>query len=424
MLVILLLVVSMTYRAFQKLRMDAVIHFQLRRDIRKVRKKLLLWKDHPGKQFETLQPIYQNMVYQTRKRTNRSAVEIEALIDRRLNQLIKSRWSVLFAFGKLGIRASMCLIGLLISIVTLFAVIEEFDKTSFTVEPIKESIVSFSETAGQWLDSIEWETETEATPEIVPPSDSKKMKPYSKHYRLPEQITTAEELGQAMAYHMNRQEQEFTVQFIGDINQFSHASDGAWKWLEKNDPYVFKTYAGGESEYLDYDYYVDYTFRFKYKVTPKQARQVRHKVNQIVEKIPVDWSDEQKIRYVNDYVVRHTTYRLKSKESPYLPYSILMNGEGVCDGYALTTLLLLEAAGVEIRYIDGKVSSGLHAWNMVKVKGKWYHLDTTWNDPIPNRPDEVQEDYLMVSDKTLSKDHSWIQSKYPKTAQDDYGIKN
>lgn len=73
---------------------------------------------------------------------------------------------------------------------------------------------------------------------------------------------------------------------------------------------------------------------------------------------------------------------------------------------------------------DGKVSSGLHAWNMVKVKGKWYHLDTTWNDPIPNRPDEVQEDYLMVSDKTLSKDHSWIQSKYPKTAQNDYGAKN
>ncbi|AOT01775.1 hypothetical protein ESP131_16375 [Exiguobacterium sp. U13-1] len=410
----------MTYRSVQKLKMDAIIHFQLRRDIRQVRKKLLLWKDHPGKQFEVLQPIYQSMVYQTRKRTKQSAVEVEALIDRILNRLIKSRWSVLVAFGKLGIRAGLCLIGLFISIVTLFAVFEEFDKTSFTVEPIKESIASFSETAGQWLDGVEWETETEATPEIVPPSNAKKMNPHSKHYRLPEQITTAEELGEAMAYHMNRQEQEFTVQFIGDINQFSRASDGAWKWLEKNEPYVFSMYDGGESEYLDYDYYVDYTFRFKYEVTPEQAQQVRRKVNQIVKKIPVDWSDEQKIRYVNDYVVRHTTYRLKSKESPYTPYSILMNGEGVCDGYALTTLLLLEAAGVEVRYIDGKVSSGLHAWNMVKAKGNWYHLDTTWNDPIPNRPDEVQEDYLMVSDKTLLKDHSWIKSKYPKTAPVDY----
>ena len=89
-----------------------------------------------------------------------------------------------------------------------------------------------------------------------------------------------------------------------------------------------------------------------------------------VKKIPIDWSDEQKIRYVNDYVVRHTTYRFKCKESPYTPYSILMNGKSVCDLYALTTLLLLEVANVEVRYIDRKVSSGLLAWNMVKVKGK------------------------------------------------------
>lgn len=99
-------------------------------------------------------------------------------------------------------------------------------------------------------------------------------------------------------------------------------------------------------------------------------------MKQIVQKMPKNWSDDKKVRYVNDYIVRHTAYKLKSKESPYTPYSILFNREGVCEGYALTAYLLLKAADVEIRYISGHADGGLHAWNMVKLKEKWYHLDT------------------------------------------------
>lgn len=54
-----------------------------------------------------------------------------------------------------------------------------------------------------------------------------------------------------------------------------------------------------------------------------------------------------------------------------------------------------------------------HAWNKVKVDGKWYNLDTTWNDPTPNSPTEVSYNYFLISDKILAKDHDWIKSNYP-----------
>lgn len=83
-------------------------------------------------------------------------------------------------------------------------------------------------------------------------------------------------------------------------------------------------------------------------------------------------------------------------------------------------MLLLEAAGVEARYISGEAGDELHAWNLVKLDGEWYHLDTTWNDPVPNQPGKVRYDYFLASDATLRADHSWEEEKYPVTAFEDY----
>ena len=30
------------------------------------------------------------------------------------------------------------------------------------------------------------------------------------------------------------------------------------------------------------------------------------------------------------------------------------------------------------------VTGGQHAWNMVKIKNKWYHIDCTYDDPVVN----------------------------------------
>ena len=424
LLVVTIILISITYRLGKSFHLGVSIHLHLKRELKQVRKKLSFWKDHPAKQFEVLQPIYRRVSYAAFRHNNRQTVRIEKKVNDELNLLIKNKVTSFYASCLLVLKGIVVLIGLFFSLGSTFSVYEEYQITSFEVDakPIIQSVTGVGQAFNQWFTSIEWESESEveATQEITLPKNSKGMNPQESQYTLPEQIMDVTDLGKALAYHMNRQEKHFSIQYVGDTADFGQTIDEAWNWLEVHEPYIFSMYEDANSQYTDYDYYVDYELAVEYEITRKQAQQVREKVNQIVRRIPENWSDEKKVRYVNDYVVRHTAYNLKSKNSPYTPYSILMDREGVCDGYALTTLLLLEAAKVDVRYVVGKATGELHAWNMVKLNGNWYHLDTTWNDPVPNRPDEVQDDYLLVSDATLREDHTWDSDKYPITNKTDF----
>lgn len=55
----------------------------------------------------------------------------------------------------------------------------------------------------------------------------------------------------------------------------------------------------------------------------------------------------------------------------------------VCEGYSRCFNLLLEKAGIETTL----VSAVSHAWNLVKLNGKWYHMDVTWDDLFKDHPD-------------------------------------
>jgi len=93
----------------------------------------------------------------------------------------------------------------------------------------------------------------------------------------------------------------------------------------------------------------------------------------------------------------------------------------VCQGYALAAQALLEQSGIETKYVIGFVNGNeAHAWNLVKVDGKWYHLDTTWNDPLPNRVGAASYDYFLVTDSQLNKDHTWVKADYPTATSTKY----
>lgn len=64
----------------------------------------------------------------------------------------------------------------------------------------------------------------------------------------------------------------------------------------------------------------------------------------------------------------------------YSAYGALVNGQAVCQGYALAYDYLLSAAGIPNMFV---ASSDLnHGWNLVYVGGNWYHVDITWDDSI------------------------------------------
>ncbi|WP_167615693.1 transglutaminase domain-containing protein [Exiguobacterium aurantiacum] len=364
-----------------------MIHTYLKRQLDPLKSELKSHEHNPAKQFELLDPIYRAVVFQTHSKLKMKRARLEEMVSDELNRLLKSRRSALWSSIVVIGRGVLALIMLSVS------------------------------TASGYIVYTELETSDLFGPKQV---ESQTATILGDTFELPGQIASPEELGMALAYHMSQFDESFAIRYIGKNNDFEQMMEQAGDWIETNHIYVYRLSRQWETQFTDYGGYVDIEFDIAYDMTTEQAHQIEEKIDQVVEEIPTGLNDYEKVKYVNDFVVLNTAYNLYSVASPFTPYSILFNGEGVCEGYALTTLLLLEAAGVEARYISGEAGTELHAWNLVKLDGAWYHLDTTWNDPVPNRPGEVGYNYFLVSDETLRADHTWEEETYPVTATANY----
>jgi len=79
--------------------------------------------------------------------------------------------------------------------------------------------------------------------------------------------------------------------------------------------------------------------------------------------------------------------------------------KGVCEDYSYLFQSMCKAVGIEASYITGVTKSGplqigkypkhsAHAWNAVKIKGKWYLLDATWAaGTVNHRTGRFKRDY-------------------------------
>lgn len=104
------------------------------------------------------------------------------------------------------------------------------------------------------------------------------------------------------------------------------------------------------------------------------------------------------------------------------PYGMLVEGYGICLGYATSFQLLMDLAGVECITVVGAAfnSSSDHAWNLVRLEGEWYAVDPTWDDPIgaeempPMMANQVRYEYFNVtSDYLRETDHQWDYQSVP-----------
>ena len=162
-----------------------------------------------------------------------------------------------------------------------------------------------------------------------------------------------------------------------------------------------------------------------------EAQRLLRRVEQILEdNLKGALTDYQKELKLHDYLVNYCTYSHGSaeNENEYRAYGALVEGQAVCNGYAEAMALLLSCAGVENQYVIGTARSSRsvaqekaaqddsgntenHAWNIVRVNGTWYHLDTTWDDPVGDQ-ELVSHAYFNLSDAMMSRDHTWNKENY------------
>jgi transglutaminase/protease-like cytokinesis protein 3 len=128
-------------------------------------------------------------------------------------------------------------------------------------------------------------------------------------------------------------------------------------------------------------------------------------------------TDRQKVKAVHDYMVANYRYDTDFKSGLYGKdtYSfrgLLDNGTGVCQAYAELFYLFMCYLDIECYYVGGaaKVASGEygpHAWNVVYVDDGYYHVDVTFDDPVPDAGSKISYDYFLKTTKEIAKDHDW-----------------
>ena len=95
-------------------------------------------------------------------------------------------------------------------------------------------------------------------------------------------------------------------------------------------------------------------------------------------------SDYDTVKNVHDYLIENFEYDHKTSMVNHTDIDGFRDGVMVCSGYGLAAYYLLNKAGVETRIITGYGGDGTgalnHMWNAVKLDGKWYNLDITWDD--------------------------------------------
>lgn len=82
--------------------------------------------------------------------------------------------------------------------------------------------------------------------------------------------------------------------------------------------------------------------------------------------------------FVDNIEYDHNYLDINNDNLCYDAYGALIAHKAVCDGYASAYDLLCKRVGLETIYITGETTEGRHAWNMICIDNKWYHIDTTW----------------------------------------------
>lgn len=237
----------------------------------------------------------------------------------------------------------------------------------------------------------------------------------------PGTVTSVNQLADTFSYYFDRLATEFTIEYKGNTANLEKILEQAVQLAIQED-----TYIGGHLSMREIQY--EYTktaatiqVQQSYLTTIEQEHIVDAMVDQLLENVDLTAiSDYEKVKFVNDHIVKNTMYSDQAIASPHSAYAVAYEGRGVCQGYALFAQKLLTAMGMESIYMTGDVYTGGHAWNLVKVDSQWYHLDTTWNDPLPDRGNGVRYQYFLVNDQDMRKDHTWEAQDYPKAASAAY----
>ncbi len=113
------------------------------------------------------------------------------------------------------------------------------------------------------------------------------------------------------------------------------------------------------------------------------------------------------VKALHDYLVLELKYDESFQVISHSPEGVMKNRTAVCDGYARTFRLLSILLDIDCKVISGTAKGEAHAWNLVRMEDGWYHVDVTWDDPLPDVEGKVGYLYFLKNDADMAKTHVW-----------------
>ena len=235
-----------------------------------------------------------------------------------------------------------------------------------------------------------------------------------------EQINFESQLGTKSFYYYNTLDDVQKQTYIMIFSMFENFTDSRRLEVnqdELNEIFMSVLYDNSEFFWVDIKYnYVDYgtsvefmpIYRFEREKALEMSEKLNDEINGVLKSADTLATDYEKELYFHNYVCDATVYSEETFGNlGDTAYSSLIDGKAICEGYSRAMQMLLDRAGIYNYLVvgDGVSDDGTepHMWNIVKIDGENYHLDTTWNDT--GNKDKVGYLYFNVNDAFISNDH-------------------
>lgn len=139
-------------------------------------------------------------------------------------------------------------------------------------------------------------------------------------------------------------------------------------------------------------------YRYSNAQVKKMQAQLDEEVNLLLSQVSDTWSDREKALYVHDYLV--SQFRYDKTYTRYDIYSLFVEGTAVCQGYTLAYNYIMQLLGIPCVAVPSDTMG--HIWNQIQLDGKWYHVDLTYDDPLPDIAGVARHDNFLLSDTRIS----------------------
>ena len=149
-------------------------------------------------------------------------------------------------------------------------------------------------------------------------------------------------------------------------------------------------------------------YMFKKKEIQEHQKALNARITKLTRPV-ADRDELEKELFVHDFILQNVRYDKLKKAYSHEIIGPLTQGVGVCEGIAKTVKVLCDALKLPciIAFCHNNPEKGIkyrHAWNVISLGGKYYHLDATFDNTL-TAGGEARYDYFNIADASIFRDH-------------------